>query len=76
LCDLSLAARAAAISSPTLVVWGETDRVVPATHAQLIADAIPGARVQVLPKAGHDPLSDDPSGFAALVKRFLSSEEN
>ena len=76
LCDLSLATRAAAISSPTLVVWGENDRVVPATHAQLVADAIPGARVQVSPKAGHDPLCDEPSGFAAAVKRFLSSEEN
>jgi pimeloyl-ACP methyl ester carboxylesterase len=76
LCDLSLATRAAAVSSPTLVVWGENDRVVPATHAQLIAGAIPGARVQVLPNAGHDPLSDDPPGFVAAVKRFLSSEEN
>jgi pimeloyl-ACP methyl ester carboxylesterase len=75
LCDLSLAARAAAISSPTLVVWGEKDRVVPATHAQLIAGAIPGARVQVLAGAGHDPFSDDPSGFAAAIKRFLSIEE-
>ena len=76
LCDLSLVTRAAAISSPTLVVWGENDRVVPATHAQLVADAVPGARVQLLPKAGHDPLSDDPPGFVAAVKRFLSSEEN
>jgi pimeloyl-ACP methyl ester carboxylesterase len=76
LCDLSLALRAATISCPTLVVWGENDRVVPATHAQLVADAIPGARVQVFPKAGHDPLSDVPSGFAAAVKRFLSSEVN
>ncbi len=76
LCDPSLAVRAAAISSPTLVVWGERDRVVPATHAQLIADAIPGARVQVLPGAGHDPLCDDPSGFAAAIGRFLSTEEH
>ncbi|UXA06150.1 alpha/beta hydrolase [Mycobacterium sp. SMC-2] len=76
LCDLSLANRAAAISSPTLVVWGAKDQVVPASHAQLTADAIPGARVQVLPKAGHDPLTDDPSGFAAAVKRFLSTEEH
>jgi pimeloyl-ACP methyl ester carboxylesterase len=75
LCDLSLATRAAAISSPTLVVWGEKDRVVPASHAQLVADAIPGARVEVLPGAGHDPLTDDPAGLAAVVKRFLSSEE-
>ncbi len=75
LCDLSLAARAAAISSPTLILWGEEDRVVPATHAQLIAGCIPGARVTTLPGAGHDPLSDDPSGFAAATKPFLSDEE-
>lgn len=76
LCDLSLANRAAAISSPTLVVWGAKDQVVPASHAQLTADAIPGARMEVLSGAGHDPLTDDPSGFAAAVKRFLSTEEH
>ncbi len=75
LCDLSLPSRVAAISSPTLVMWGEKDRVVPVSHAQLIADSIPGARVELLPGAGHDPLSDDPSGFAASMKRFLSVEE-
>ena len=76
LCDLSLATRAAAISSPTLVVWGENDRVVPVSHAQLVADAIPGARVHVLSGAGHDPLSDEPAGLAAVIDRFLSAEEN
>ncbi len=76
LCDLSLATRAAAISSPTLVVWGEKDRVVPDTHAQLIAGAIPGARSEVLPGAGHDPLSDAPSRCAAAINRFLSTKEH
>ena len=76
LCDLSLATRAAAISSPTLVVWGENDRVVPVTHARLIAGAIRGARVEVLPGAGHDPLSDDPARCAAAIHRFLSTEEH
>ncbi len=76
LCDLSLAARVAAISSPTLVVWGVQDRVVPPTHAQVVADAIPGARVQLLAAAGHDPFSDDPSGVAAAIQRFLSAEES
>lgn len=75
LCDLSLPGRVAAISSPTLVVWGQEDLVVPPTHAQLICDAIPGARVEVLSRAGHDPLSDNPSGFADAVRRFLSAEE-
>jgi len=76
LCDLSLATRAAGVSCPTLVVWGGQDRVVPPTHAGLIAEAIPGAVVEVLAGAGHDPLSDDPAGFAAVVGRFLSTEEH
>ncbi|MCX2934321.1 alpha/beta hydrolase [Mycobacterium sp. CVI_P3] len=76
LCDLSLNLRASAITSPTLVLWGEKDRVVPATHAQLIADTIPDARVEVLADAGHDPFSDDPSGLAAAIKRFLTTEEH
>ena len=75
LCDLSLPARASAISCPTLVVWGQEDRVVPATHAQLICDAIPDAKAEVLAGAGHDPMSDDPSGVATAVQRFLSVEE-
>ncbi|BBY38155.1 dihydrolipoamide acetyltransferase [Mycobacterium mantenii] len=76
LCDLSLATRAAAISSPTLIVWGEEDRVVPATHAGLIAGVIPGARTKLLPAVGHDPLSDDPSGCAAAIRQFLAGEES
>jgi pimeloyl-ACP methyl ester carboxylesterase len=75
LCDLSLTTRAAAISSPTLVVWGQDDRVVPPTHARLIADVIPNAHIEVLAGAGHDPFSDDPSGLAAAILRFLSTEE-
>ena len=71
LCDPSLTTRAAAISSPTLIVWGQKDRVVPATHAQLIAGVIPHARVELLAGAGHDPFSDDPAGLAAAIKRFL-----
>lgn len=74
LCDLSLPARAAAISSPTLVVWGLEDQVVPATHAQLICDSIPGARAELLAGAGHDPLSDDPDGFTTAVAKFLGEE--
>ena len=76
LCDLSLAARAAAISSPTLVMWGEKDRSCGRSCVPEFAGAIPGARMEVLPGAGHDPLSDDPSGCAAAMKRFLSTEEH
>lgn len=76
LCDLSLPLRAGAISSQTLVLWGEKDRVVPPTHAALIAGTIPGARAEVLAGAGHDPLTDDPTGFATATTRFLTGQEH
>jgi pimeloyl-ACP methyl ester carboxylesterase len=76
LCDLSLPVRLAGISSPTLVVWGDQDRVVPPTHGKLLADLVPGARLERLVGAGHDPLSDDPNGFATIVGGFLGAKES
>jgi len=76
LCDPSLEVRAVGISSPTLVVWGGDDRVVSPAHAELVAGLIPGARAEVIPGAGHDPLSDEPSKFAAVVGAFLASKES
>lgn len=76
LCDLSLAARVQGIAAPTLIVWGDQDRVAPSTHAKLLADLIPDARLELLPGAGHDPLSDDPSAFASVVAEFLCSKES
>jgi 3-oxoadipate enol-lactonase len=41
------------ITSPTLVIHGEEDRYVPVANAAALAEAIPGARLRVLDKAGH-----------------------
>ena len=45
-----LAGEVAAAGPPTLVVWGEGDRVIPAAHAGALGSA---ARVAVIPGAGH-----------------------
>ena len=41
------------ITAPVLLVWGDADRLIPVDYAQMFADAIRGARVARLPKAGH-----------------------
>ena len=41
------------IAAPTLVVHGALDRVIPVDNARLLAERIPGARLRVLPDAGH-----------------------
>jgi 3-oxoadipate enol-lactonase len=59
------------IAAPTLVVAGTADAVVDPRNAQLLADAIPGAKLELIDGAGHLPFWERAEEFAALVERFL-----
>jgi pimeloyl-ACP methyl ester carboxylesterase len=59
------------IRVPTLVVWGEDDRLFPLAHARAYQEAIPGARLAVLPGCGHVPPLDRPEEFVGAVTPFL-----
>ncbi len=61
----------AAISVPTLVLVGEDDVVTPPSEAQSLADAIAGARLEVIPEAGHLAPYENPSVANAVMLRFL-----
>lgn len=63
-----LAARLSETSTPTLVVWGSDDRIIPATHA---AAAPPHARVEVLGGRGHSPHMEAAGEVNRLVEEFL-----
>ena len=54
---------------PVAVVWGEDDRVIPASHAQ---HAPPGAKVKVLPGAGHMTMMEKAGDFNAMLKGHLA----
>jgi pimeloyl-ACP methyl ester carboxylesterase len=61
------AARLAAIHTPTLIIWGASDRIVDADYGRAYAAAIPDARFELIPDAGHLPyLENAPAVFAAL----------
>lgn len=61
------------IRVPTLVVVGEHDQFFsPAMHAEL-ADAIPDARLTVIPDAGHISVTDQPRAFTAAITDFLAT---
>jgi pimeloyl-ACP methyl ester carboxylesterase len=55
---------------PTLIVWGECDRIIPAAHAEAAHAGIEGSRLEVFPGAGHFPYLDDPSRFVDLLLDF------
>lgn len=61
-----------AISCPTLVIVGDQDATFLA-DAHRMADAIPGARIVVIPEAGHSPQFENPDAYFQTVDGFLRS---
>ncbi len=60
------------IVCPTLVVWGDRDRVIPVRDADMYTELIPNARKAILPDTGHVPQLERPGRFNALLEEFLS----
>lgn len=60
-----------AVDVPTLVVVGEEDELSPVGDAEAMAAAIPGARLVVLPEAGHLSAVETPEAFDAALLEFV-----
>jgi pimeloyl-ACP methyl ester carboxylesterase len=61
-----------AAETPTLLVWGENDPMIPVAHGRAAHAAMPGSRLEVFPDAGHFPFNDDPVRFAAVLREFVA----
>ncbi|GLU49176.1 alpha/beta fold hydrolase [Nocardiopsis ansamitocini] len=61
-----------AVSAPTLVVHGTDDLLNPAANAYLIADRIPGARLELIPGARHAYFEEFRAVASPLVLAFLA----
>lgn len=55
---------------PTLLIWGDADKRAPLSVGQAIGDAIPGARLEIIPGAGHLSNLERPTEFNRLVRDF------
>lgn len=60
------------IDSPTLLVWGRRDAMVPHAGARRLLDAVPGSRLELLDACGHCPQIEDPARFVRLVLDFAA----
>jgi pimeloyl-ACP methyl ester carboxylesterase len=60
------------INAPTLVLWGESDRIVTPDYGRHYASLIPTAEFITIPQAGHHPELEQPAVFAEHMNRFLS----
>lgn len=61
-----------ALDLPTLIIWGGRDVHFGVEWAERLHAAIPGARLAVLPDAGHLVMEEQPAEVAALIGEFLS----
>jgi pimeloyl-ACP methyl ester carboxylesterase len=66
-------ARLAEIATPTLVLHGTADKLVQPGNAELLAKAIPGAKLEWIEGAGHVFWTDQPTATIAAVNNFLAS---
>ena len=60
------------LKTPTLVIHGDADPLVPLAHGQDVAAAVPGARIEVIPRMGHAlPISMWPRIVAAIARHTI-----
>lgn len=64
--------RLAEVACPTLIVWGEKDRLISVRDADVFAQLIAGSRKVVLADTGHVAMLERPQAFNALLTRFLA----
>jgi pimeloyl-ACP methyl ester carboxylesterase/putative sterol carrier protein len=65
-------ARLPGLMPPALFVWGDRDRLVPASFARHVSDALPEAGSVVMEDCGHVPQFEHPAELMGLVRGFLS----
>jgi pimeloyl-ACP methyl ester carboxylesterase len=71
LCNLKLRDRLYRITVPTLIIWGEADRLVPLAHGQAYHEGIRGSRLVTIKHCGHAPPFEKPEETAQLLSEFF-----
>src|SRR5215204_5772197 len=64
--------RLPSVKAPTLVVWGERDRVFPRSQARGAVTRLPEGSLSLIPECGHMPQVECPDRFLAVLGKFLA----
>lgn len=59
------------IRIPSMVLWGASDRIVSPEYGRAYSDLIPGARFEIIERAGHHPELEQPQTVASKIAAFL-----
>jgi pimeloyl-ACP methyl ester carboxylesterase len=70
--DATLPFRLAYVTTPTLILWGEQDRILPRGGVDRYKDSIPGADLITLPDSGHMLDCEAPTKVRDLISSFAA----
>jgi uncharacterized RmlC-like cupin family protein len=70
--DPTLRGRLGGILIPTLVLWGEADRIADPDYGRAFAAAIPGARFRLLTETGHVPQIETPQQLLTAIQELTA----
>lgn len=62
------------IDVPTLIIWGEKDRIIPLGYGYRFKRDIPNAQLAVIPRCGHAPQEECPKECAKFIAKFLKKK--
>ncbi len=62
----------ATVQTPTLIIWGDRDSVIPPVDAERFHSDIKGSTLVMLPGVGHTSQEEDPDGTVAALEKFLT----
>lgn len=60
-------------SRPSMLIWGERDRIVPSAHVEAARRELPTTRVEMFARSGHFPHLDEPDKFARVLNDFTTT---
>jgi pimeloyl-ACP methyl ester carboxylesterase len=72
--DQTLPFRLPYVTTPTAILWGEMDAIVPRGGVDRYRDAIPGAALIIQPGRGHMLECEDPVGIAESISSFAAKQ--
>ncbi len=62
----------AQVATPTLIVWGRQDAIIPVECGELFQRALPNSTLRIIDNCGHSPAVEKPEEFLNLVTEFLA----
>ena len=68
--DRGLATRLYRVKAKTILIWGDSDRLIVPAYAHAFKKAIPGAELVVIPEAGHMVTMEKPEQVVSAIGRL------